>query len=74
MIVESENAGYSKMPISQSRAYAVRVALEPNVEVKEGLDLTLGQPRGGVGGFFPAKKVRKARLEEQMESDPLRHI
>lgn len=60
MIVESEESGYSKMPITQSRAYALRRVKEPDVEVAPGIDVNTPLPKGSISGFFPGKRNGRA--------------
>ena len=61
MITESEEAGYSKMPITQSRAYALRRMEEPDVEVAPGIDVNTPLPKGSISGFFPGKSKKNGR-------------
>lgn len=61
MIVESREAGYSAMPLSQLQAYSLRRAQEPGVAVASGMGGPLQVPNMRRVSFFPRGNGRSGR-------------
>ena len=53
MVRESERKGYSRMPMTQGEALALRLRREPRVEVARGVGCGLVTAKNTTASFFP---------------------